>query len=132
MVLLINLLVTVEKTQQQLWNVMRTVDLLTSAVGILLIGWQLQKTMTPKVMQPILKATLPWMTFVTYLVWGSSQLFHEWLRWRSWYATLLLTSSLAVAVMTVIFCSLTLEEKPEYRSILVPETASEQSAAASI
>jgi hypothetical protein len=116
-IVLLNLVVIIEKTQTQFWQILDTIDLVSSAVGILLIGWQLPKTLAPRMTaNPILKATLPWMTFLVCMIWGGSQLFHSWLRWFPWYAALLLGSALAVAIMTIILCSYTLEEKPEYRS----------------
>jgi len=117
LIVLINLLVIVERLQNEFWRILHIVDLVSSAAGLLLIGWQLQKTLGPRMAaKPVVRATLTWITFLTYLIWGASQLFHEWLRWFPWYAALLLTSALAGAIMTITLCSFALEEKPEYSS----------------
>jgi hypothetical protein len=116
LIVLINLLAIFEKAQKHFWPILHAIDLVSSAVGILLVGWQLQKTLGSRITRPIWKATLPWMTFIAYLIWAGSQLVHQWLRWFSWYGALLLVSALGAAIMTIILCSYALEEKPEYSS----------------
>jgi carbon starvation protein CstA len=118
LVVLINLLAVAEKVQKYLWQVFQIIDLTTSTVGLLLIGWQLQKSLgsNMKTKNLVLKATVPWMTFIAYFIWASSQPLHYWLKEFSWYSALLLTSTLAAVIMTIILCSQALEEKPEYSS----------------
>ena len=113
---LINLLIIYEKVQIHLGLVLYIIDLVSSAAGVLLVGWQLQKTLGPKMKtkSPVLKATLPWLTFIAYFIWGGSQLCHQWFKGFPWYSTLLFASSLGAIIMTIILCSYALEEKPEY------------------
>jgi hypothetical protein len=114
---LINLLIIYEKVQKHLWLVLSYTDLVSSAAGVLLVGWQLQRSLGPKIKKnPVLKATVPGMTFIIYLIWGSAQLLHERFKVQLWYSILLFASSLGAIIMTIILCAFALEEKPEYSS----------------
>lgn len=115
-VMLINLLTIAEKVKEHLGQVITLIDLVSSAVGVLLVGWQLQKTLGPKIENPVLKMTLPWLTFMAYFVWGGGQLLHHWFKGVLWYAILLSASSLSAVIMTILLCSYALKEKPKYSS----------------
>jgi hypothetical protein len=116
LIVLINLLVIIEKTQSQFWKILDVIDLGSSTAAILLLGWQVQKTLGRMVKGRISRATLPWITFMVYLIWGGSQPFHELVRWFPWYAAILLLSGFAAAIMTIILSSKSLDERPEYSS----------------
>jgi hypothetical protein len=116
LVMLINLLTIVEKLKEHLGQVITFIDLVSSATGVLLVGWQLQKTLGPKIENPVLKMTLPWLTFMAYFIWGGGQLLHHWFKGLLWYSTLLSASSLSAVVMTILLCSYALKEKSKYSS----------------
>lgn len=117
LVALINLLTVYEKVENHLSLVVIAIDLVTSATAILLVGWQLLKKLGPKMPEKAaLKATVPGMTFIMYFIWGISQLLYWWLQDFLSYSMLLFTSSLGAVIMTIILCSMALEEKRKYRS----------------
>lgn len=118
LVVTINLLNVFERTREHLWLVLKGIDLLSSAVGLLLIGWQFQKTLGPNMRteNAVYRAMIPFITFLAYSICGVSQLFHELLKEFSWYSTLLVTTTFGAIIMTIILCSQALEEKPEYSS----------------
>jgi hypothetical protein len=116
LIVLFNLLVIIEKTKSQFWWVLDFIDLGSSTAAILLLGWQVQKTLGPRIKERVSRATLPWITFMAYLIWGGSQPFHEVIRWFPWYAAILLLSGFAAAIMTILLSSKSLDERPEYSS----------------
>ncbi len=117
LIALINLLTVYEKIEKYLGRVVIIIDLVSSTAAILLVGWQLKKTLGPKIQgKAVLKAILPGVTFIAYLIWGSSQLLHARFKGLLWYSMLLFAASLCAVIMTIILCSLTLEEKRKYRS----------------
>jgi hypothetical protein len=118
LIVLIDFLDVFKRVREHFWLIVDYTDLVSSALGILLIGWQLQKTLGPKIKKNIWKITLPWLTLMPYLIWGGAQLFHfhRLFRWNSGYVTVLLISSLCAAIMTIILCSHALDEKSEYSS----------------
>jgi hypothetical protein len=120
LIVLINLTVIIEKAQSQFWRILDVIDLGSSTAAILLLGWQVQKTLGRMIKGRISRATLPWITFMAYLIWGSSQPFHELVRWYPWYAAILLLSGFAAAIMTIILSSKSLDERPEYSSSQAP------------
>jgi len=116
LILVMNMASIFEKAQKHFLPLLDSIDLGTSAVGLLLIGWQLQKTLAPRIKKYVWRVTLPWLTLMAYWVWAGSQLVHHWLRWKSWYVTLLLSAALFAAISTIVLCSQALDEKPEYSS----------------
>lgn len=120
LIMLINVLVIIEKAQSQFWRLLDILDLGSSAAAILLIAWQIQRTLGSRVKERIWRATLPWLTFMAYSIWGVLQLLHEVVRWHIWYSTTLFLSAFAAAIMTIILCSKSLDEKPEYNSDQAP------------
>lgn len=107
-----------EKVKQNLWLMLDVMDVAGATIGLLLVGWQLQKSLGPRMKSQsrILRMTLPWMTTFVYFIWGGLQPFYPWLKEWSWYSNLLLIAGVSGIIMTVILCSQSLEEKPEYRS----------------
>lgn len=116
LIVLINILVIFEKIQNQFEWAWTFIDLTSSAAGILLVGWQLQKTLGKRIVKQIWRRTLPWITFMAYMIWGISQLPHEVFKRAAWYDAILLLSAFAAGILTIILSSQALEEKPEFSS----------------
>jgi hypothetical protein len=114
----ISLIIFAEKIQAHLWDFLNIMDVGSAAIVLSLVGWQLQTTLGPvmKIKNRVLRATLPWMTTFTYFIWGGVQPFYYWLRNLPWYSIFLLMSGFCATIMTIILCSQSLDEKPEYNS----------------
>lgn len=115
---LTNLKEITELVQSYIWTILKTIDVLAAAAGLILVGIQLGITLRPKMKTQSLiwRATLPGMTTFVYVVWGAFQPLYYSFKGTSWYSILLVMAGVSAIIMTVILCSQTLEEKPEYNS----------------
>lgn len=115
---LTDLLDIAERIQKHLWLILDLMDIAAVTLGLILVGWRLQKTLGPKMKTEngVMRETIPWATAFLYGVWGAVQPFYPWLKHFSGYSILLLMAGVGAIIMTVILCSLTLEERPEYDS----------------
>ena len=108
-----------EKFQIGLWLFLDIVDVAAATVGLLLVGWQLHKTLGRKIKtkNAVVRNVLPWATAFLYFMWGGLQPLYYWLQGSSWYSVGLLMAGVSAIIMTIILCSLSLDDKPEYHSV---------------
>jgi hypothetical protein len=104
-----------ERIHEHLWQVLDCVDLLGATFGLIVVGWQLQKTLGVLMtnQKRVLRATLPWATAFFYFIWGIIQPLYHWLGDKSWYSVTLVILGFCSTILTIILCSLALEDKLE-------------------
>jgi hypothetical protein len=113
-----HLLTIADKIKITIWQALDVLDVGAAAISLALVGWQLHRTLEPrmKTKNAVLRATVPWATVFLYWIWAGAQVLYLWLTESSWYSIGLLMTGVSAIIMTIVLCSQTLEEKPEYHS----------------
>lgn len=109
-----------ERIHKHLWGILDVIDVSAATLGLVLVGWQLHKTLGPLVKTPnrVLRATLSWTTAFLYIIWGVVQPLYLLLSPTPWYSVTLLMLGFGSTILTIILCSQALEERPESNSSL--------------
>jgi hypothetical protein len=114
--MLVSLLQIAVQFQPPIWLVLDILDVSAATIGLWLVGWQLRKTLGPKMHtnNAVWKEILPLATALSYLLWGGLQPFYYWPLDSSWYSILLSIAGLCAIILTVMLCAQSLENRPEY------------------
>jgi hypothetical protein len=106
-------LVQIQSVQRHIWGILDLLDVGAAATGLVLVGWQLNRTLGPLVKSSnhVIRSVLPSATAFLYFVWGGIQPFYIFFGESPWYDNLLLLSGVSAIFMTIILCSQTLEER---------------------
>jgi hypothetical protein len=107
-------LIKMEPVQRHIWGILDAVDVGAATIGLVLVGYQLQRTLGPLVRSTnnVVRRVLPEATAVLYYIWGGIQPFYVLFRDSAWYDNLLLVLGVCALFMTIILCSHSLEERP--------------------